>query len=303
MLELPATHKEYYGDETRWFIGTVKDINDPLELGRIKVRIFGVHSENTADISDGDLPWAQIAVPVTEGGSSGIGATTGIKPQAQVFGVFLDGKNSQLPLVLGSIPKFERPIDGSALTDYASFPDELQHNDLVNSTRSQKNRLPPSEVDRRYLFGADNIEKAFNFFLTQEGAGLTAEQASGVIGNFFVESDANGNNGDLNPLAINESEGSFGIAQWNPAESAGSRFQGLKTFSAEKNLPHQSLYAQLLWTVREFNTTEKRAFKNLTKTETVREATIVIEKQYERPQPGSTDVRVEAAEETFRRLG
>ena len=70
---IPTTYKEYYGDETRWFIGVVKDINDPIELGRVKVRIFGVHSENVQDISDGDLPWAQVAVPITEGGSSGIG--------------------------------------------------------------------------------------------------------------------------------------------------------------------------------------------------------------------------------------
>ena len=53
---IPNTHKDYYGDETRWFVGTVKSLNDPLELGRVKVRIFGVHSENTADVPDGELP-------------------------------------------------------------------------------------------------------------------------------------------------------------------------------------------------------------------------------------------------------
>jgi len=107
---IPSTDIEYYGDQNRWFIGTVIDINDPLELGRVKVRIFGVHTSNTIHISLGDLPWAQVVSPITEGGSSGIGANTGIKPMAQVFGVFLDGKNSQLPLIVGSIPKYE-PID------------------------------------------------------------------------------------------------------------------------------------------------------------------------------------------------
>ena len=54
---IPNTHKDYYGDETRWFVGSVKSLNDPLELGRVKVRIFGVHSENTDDVPEGDLPF------------------------------------------------------------------------------------------------------------------------------------------------------------------------------------------------------------------------------------------------------
>ena len=36
--------KKYYGDETRWFLGTVVNVNDPLELGRVLVRIYGIHS-------------------------------------------------------------------------------------------------------------------------------------------------------------------------------------------------------------------------------------------------------------------
>ena len=53
-------------------MGIVVSVNDPLELGRLKVRIFGVHDANTSDISEGDLPWAQVVVPITEGGSSKI---------------------------------------------------------------------------------------------------------------------------------------------------------------------------------------------------------------------------------------
>ena len=97
----------YYGDETRWFIGYVVNNVDPLKLDRVKVRIIGIHTDNTEDIPDDDLPWAQVGVPVTEDGSSGQGANSQLKIRAQVFGVFLDGKNSQLPLVLGSIPKIE----------------------------------------------------------------------------------------------------------------------------------------------------------------------------------------------------
>ena len=106
---IPDTHKHYYGDETRWFVGKVVQTHgDPEELGRVKVRIYGVHPDNQNDATVDDLPFASVVVPTTEGGSSGFGATVGLKEGAQVFGIFLDGKNSQLPLVLGSIPKNER---------------------------------------------------------------------------------------------------------------------------------------------------------------------------------------------------
>jgi phage baseplate assembly protein gpV len=98
---------KYYGDTTRWFIGRVVDIIDPLKLGRIKVRIYGIHTDNVIDISDDDLPWAQVVAPITEGGTNAFGNNLGLLPGAQVFGVFLDGTDSQMPLILGSMPKYE----------------------------------------------------------------------------------------------------------------------------------------------------------------------------------------------------
>ena len=97
----------YYGDQTRWFIGEVTSISDPKQLARIQVRIYGIHSDNKVDIPDENLPYAQVVAPITEGGTNGLGNPLGIQVGALVFGIFLDGKDSQLPLVLGSMPKFE----------------------------------------------------------------------------------------------------------------------------------------------------------------------------------------------------
>jgi len=101
----------FYGDTTRWFLGTVANAktNDPHKQGRVQVRIYGIHSENEEDIPDFDLPWAQCLIPSTEGGTNGIGKMAKIAEGAQVFGIFLDGKTSQVPLVLGSIHKIEIP--------------------------------------------------------------------------------------------------------------------------------------------------------------------------------------------------
>lgn len=97
---------DFYGDQTRWFMGEVVDINDPKQLARIKVRIYGIH-DDTILIKDDDLPWAQVVTPITEGGTNELGNPLGIQVNALVFGVFLDGGDSQLPLIFGSLPKYE----------------------------------------------------------------------------------------------------------------------------------------------------------------------------------------------------
>ena len=114
---IPTRYKDYYGDETRWFIGRIVSVKDPMELGRVRVRIAGVHTENTNDIPDSSLPWAQTLLPITEGGTKGLGIHTGIQVGARVFGVFLDGTNSQLPLVLGSLAKLEENSPGGRSTN------------------------------------------------------------------------------------------------------------------------------------------------------------------------------------------
>lgn len=297
---IPRTYKEYYGDETRWFIGIVKDINDPLEMGRVKVRILGIHSEKVQDISDGDLPWAQVVAPITEGGSSGIGANTGIKPQAQVYGIFLDGKNSQLPLVLGSIPKYEK-IPKIDFSTSAALPDQLQRRSLTSSAPDVINQF--TDADSRFLVGSTNVEKAFNFFLTPEGGSFTPEQTCGILGNFWIESGAN-ITGDLDTRATSAPpEKSYGIAQWNSSESAKYRYQNLVEFAGRKNLPWDSLYAQLLFTIYELY--EHKTYyrlNDLKRAVSPREACLIFEDRFENPKEKGQVARIKAANDFYRTL-
>ena len=273
---------QFYGDTNRWFVGTVINIQDPLQLGRVRVRIFGVHSENTTDIEEGDLPWASVVVPITEGGTSGIGTNIGIKPQAQVYGIFMDGKNSQLPLVLGSIPKYERSLDGRIYD--STIPKEIQHDNLVDARTTVKNTKTSSEIDSSFLTGSTNIEKAFNFLISVEGGGFTPAQASGIIGNLWVESGANNNKGDLNPIAQSSPpERSFGIAQWNSAPSAGNRYGALLDFAAKRNMPWTSLYCQLLFIKKELNDKSYFGLSQLKRAKDPVTACKIFADKYERP--------------------
>jgi hypothetical protein len=81
-----------------WWVGKVVDIDDPLTLGRCKVRIFGYHGEEK-DIANDDLPWAVAIHPVNTPNLYGI-------PRVNdwVFGFFLDSLAAQEPAMLGYFP-------------------------------------------------------------------------------------------------------------------------------------------------------------------------------------------------------
>lgn len=101
---------EYYGDNTRWFIATVVDASPPYGYeGRVKIRVHGLHTDSTRLIPQADLPWAQCMLPTTEGGVSGIGRMPQIQSNALVFGMFMDGMNSQTPIIFGTLPHVELP--------------------------------------------------------------------------------------------------------------------------------------------------------------------------------------------------
>ena len=88
-----------------WFVGVVEDINDPLHMGRVRVRAFGYHTENKQKIPTASLPWASISMPVTSASLGGIGqSATGIVQGTWVVGMFLDGEEAQKPLIIGTLP-------------------------------------------------------------------------------------------------------------------------------------------------------------------------------------------------------
>jgi hypothetical protein len=81
-----------------WWVGKVVDIDDPLTLGRCKVRIFGYHGEEK-DIANDDLPWAVAIHPINLPNFYGT-------PRIDdwVFGFFLDSLAAQEPAMLGYFP-------------------------------------------------------------------------------------------------------------------------------------------------------------------------------------------------------
>jgi len=97
--------RNYMGkDGFVWFQGVVEDRNDPLELGRCRIRVLGWHTVNKLNIPTEDLPWAYPIQPITSAAMNGIGQTPlGPVEGTWVVGFFRDGANAQEPVFFGTI--------------------------------------------------------------------------------------------------------------------------------------------------------------------------------------------------------
>jgi len=90
-----------------WFTGVVEDINDPLEMGRVRVRCFGYHTADKSKIKTEDLPWASVLMPVTSASMAEVGqSATGLLQGSWVVGFFRDGTSAQDPIIMGSVPAY-----------------------------------------------------------------------------------------------------------------------------------------------------------------------------------------------------
>jgi hypothetical protein len=98
-----------------WWVGVVEDRNDPVQMGRVRVRCFGYHTDDKGQIPTEDLPWALVTNGIQSGSVSGMGhSPTGLVEGAWVVGFFMDGERAQEPIVIGSLPGVpDNEADGS----------------------------------------------------------------------------------------------------------------------------------------------------------------------------------------------
>lgn len=92
------------GNDFVWFFGVIEDIDDPLKLGRARVRIFSWHTDQKNEIPTTDLPWAQPIQSVQSAAMGDVGhSPTGYVNGTWVVGFFIDGKEAQRPVIMGTL--------------------------------------------------------------------------------------------------------------------------------------------------------------------------------------------------------
>ena len=106
-MRLPVRQGNVGTSSLVWFMGTVEDRDDPHQMGRVRVRIHGSHTDDKSLIPTEHLPWAVVMSPTTSASRSGVGGTSKLMVGSSVVGWWMDWPDCQVPAVMGSVPMRE----------------------------------------------------------------------------------------------------------------------------------------------------------------------------------------------------
>ena len=166
-----------------WFTGVVEDRNDPSQLGRVKVRCLGFHTDNKDDIPTKDLPWAHVMHPVTDPSMQGMGSSPSFLLEGSwVVGFFRDSREKQQPIIMGSLPG----VPSSAADSSKGFNDP--NATYPNSTIPQSGHSTGESDTSRLARGGEDAEthqslidrRAGRIAVESTGEGLARSSTGGV---------------------------------------------------------------------------------------------------------------------------
>jgi len=137
--------------------GVVEDIHDPLKLGRVRVRIYGLHdprisfAEGTIGLTTSDLPWAHV---LTHGAAmNGIGFSPSFIVQGTwVTGYFRDAFKQE-PIVTGALNGFAQAANPNYPDTFRDpqriYPlqDHLNEQDVNRLARNDFDDSPANELN------------------------------------------------------------------------------------------------------------------------------------------------------------
>tara|TARA_R100001440_G_scaffold74008_1_gene99023 strand:+ start:2901 stop:5252 length:2352 start_codon:yes stop_codon:yes gene_type:complete len=189
-------------DGFRWWVGQIAPANVQGEQlspkkgvkswgNRLKVRIMGYHPFAKADLSDEDLPWANVMLPVTAGtGGAKFSSSIALRPGDVVIGFFLDGDIAQQPVILGAfgrtgdVPQ-DLPSESLGFLPFTGYTDKIPPPDgtLDSMEENDKN----TESDKTVVFlDQETVDKKNENKKDDEKLDISA---STVLGGFSVPAD------------------------------------------------------------------------------------------------------------------
>lgn len=186
---------DYIGsDGFVWWVGEVEDNKDPLNLGRVKVRIYGWNTggNNKEDyvkkLPTEALPWANCLVPTDKPQIKQVGSNACLQEGAMVVGFFMDGEQGQIPMVMGAF--------------HTTKDVDLQSDTFVASPKEANadNDSPPAAetLNGQKVHGGNTSPKVVD---SPAGPGGSQEESRGALG---VAACALAGNGDAtsNPQVL-----------------------------------------------------------------------------------------------------
>lgn len=206
------------------FRAVVEDNNDPKKIGRVRVRVFGLHTENNENsteefnnIKTSDLPWAEIMGGTAFGLISGVGVSSVLRKGTWVW-VIMYNDNPNKPVVIGTIiGENTTPnvyADGVGFTDPdAVYPksDRLNRSDMHPNLDSKYLDLSVLETASGHLIELDDTVGAENIKVTHKTGSYINIDFEGNMTIFSIKDiDLNASGGNVNITAIDTNINSSG---------------------------------------------------------------------------------------------
>lgn len=284
---MSVTEKHFMGrDGFHWFFGKVVDRMDPKTLGRVRVRVFGIHPIEPDDetlVPNEMLPWAFPIMPITSAGVFGVGSTpVGPVEGTYVFGFFADGADCQIPFVLGTVALgLGHEVLGVIDTVQNAFKK------VADATLSVDGL---GQLSKSFIVKSGPIGRRL-----MKDLGLNDFQAAAILGNLAHESGGvqcdireGGSTGPCWP--VNTPLKGYGWAQWTNTKSGQGRLNQFVEFvktnynnydiTKDRATDDQN-YAFLIYELTKGE--KKSSIDALKKTTNITEATTVFMNKFEAP--------------------
>jgi len=241
---MSTVYSAEYFKNFQYFFGVVEDRQDPLKMGRVRIRAFGIHTEDRAKIPTVDLPWATPIMPYTSASISGIGESpTGPVEGTWVFGFFVDGKQMQQPMIMGTLAGAPEAYNELGFND----PNKV-YPKIEIPGESDVNRLARGDAIRASTIEAPSVRAGENILAHKKKHRVLKIPKAGPPG---VESDPGKKDGEAStvkdgPPPGYNSETYYSRRTWNePNPRYGGKDEGEKssvTYGGTPEFGEESIY-------------------------------------------------------------
>jgi len=145
------------------WIGVVENTEDPLKQGRVKVRIFGHHTEELIALPTAALPWCTLMTGPNAAGSFNVP-----EAGAYVTGYFADGESTQNPYIAAILPGIQAAAPDTSI---GFSPQPLFPHSSPTEAEKAKPVLPPNIQEKK--IGEPDTPLTARGIVTGSGVGLT----------------------------------------------------------------------------------------------------------------------------------
>ena len=163
------------------YYGVVESRADPKQLGRVRVRVLGIHTEDKVQLPTADLPWATVLSH--DGANSGLGTTPSFFVEGTWVLVGFFDDHMQEPYIIGGLPG----IPSTKSSNYATegftdpnntYPVAVNVSDVHENARGSITALSPAARDsiRKVSIPSADFD---GFEIATVGSNLAVAQSNG----------------------------------------------------------------------------------------------------------------------------